>query len=108
MDGIVAGIPKKVHRPIADGIISGCKKDLNPKLMPDLHSVKPSATQSSEGVFGAGRTPQGVGNGKGGGAAPKKESVRHEAENNNQRDDEVDSGTKKGMMRKTARRPYEK
>jgi hypothetical protein len=106
MEGIVAGIPRKQHRPVADGIVSGCKKDMNPKLMPDLHKVQGSATQSSEGVFGAGRTPQGMGDGRGAKAAPKKESVRHEAENNNQRDDEVDSGTKKGMMRKTARRAY--
>ena len=106
MDGIVGGIPKKQHRAIADGIVSGCKKDMHPKLLPELHKVQPSATQSSEGVFGAGRTPQGMGDGRG--SAPKKESVRHEAENSNQRDDEVDSGTKKGMVRKTARRAYEK
>ena len=67
MDGIYAGIPKKMHKPIADGIVSGVKKDLAPSIRPVVCKVAPSATQSAVGVFGAGRTPEGDGNGKSGG-----------------------------------------
>jgi hypothetical protein len=80
---------------------------MNPKLMPDLHKVQGSATQSSEGVFGAGRTPQGMGDGKGGRAAPRQEKIRKEAENAHREESESED-TKKGMVRKTARRAYEK
>jgi hypothetical protein len=64
MDGIYTGIPRKMHRATADGIISGLAKDLRPNLKPDMCGVKPSATQFSAGVFGAGATPQGEGDGK--------------------------------------------
>lgn len=65
MDGIYAGLPKKMHKPIADGIVSGMKKDMAPSIRPVVCKVEPSATQSSVGVFGAGRTPEGDGDGKG-------------------------------------------
>ena len=67
MDGIVMGIPKRSHRPVVEGIVSGVPRAAHLKATPDLHKVTPSATQNSEGVFGAGRTPQGDGNGKTGG-----------------------------------------
>ena len=78
MDGIYTGIPRKMHRPTADGIVCGLHKDLKPNLKPDMHSVKPSATQFSAGVFGAGATPQGEGDGKKGGMkmAHKSESAK--------------------------------
>jgi hypothetical protein len=65
LEGIYTGIPRRQHKPIADGIVGGCKKDMNPKLVPELHKVAPSATQFSAGVYGAGATPQGDGDGKG-------------------------------------------
>ena len=65
LEGIYCGIPKKMSRPIADGITTGLKKDMKQSLNPDLVKVAPSATQVSVGVFGAGRTPQGDGDGKG-------------------------------------------
>jgi hypothetical protein len=67
MDGITPGIPKKMHKPIADGIVTGIKKDMAQSIQPMLTKCAPSATQSSVGVFGAGRTPEGDGNAKGGG-----------------------------------------
>ena len=67
MDGIVSGLPKKMHKPIADGIVVGIKKDMAPSIRPQVMKVAPSATQSAVGVFGAGRTPEGDGNAKGGG-----------------------------------------
>ena len=80
MDGIVMGIPKRSHKPIADGIVGGVPRKPHLKATPDLMKVTPSATQNAEGVFGAGRTPQGDGNGKSGGmksaasALPKRKA----------------------------------
>ena len=67
MDGIVRGLEHKKHRPVVDGIVTGVPRKAHLKDSPDLHKVSPSATQSSEGVFGAGRTPEGDGNAKMGG-----------------------------------------
>jgi len=92
MEGIVRGLEHKKHRPVVDGIVSGVPRKNHLKPDPELHRVQPSATQSSEGVFGAGRTPEGDGDGKSKGSM--KMSENH-------------SGTKKGMVRKTARRAYE-
>ena len=50
IDGIVSGL-------------SGSKYDASVKAT--LHTVKPSATQFSPGVFGAGRTIEGKGDAKG-------------------------------------------
>ena len=65
MEGIVRGLEHKKHRPVVDGIVSGVPRKSHLKPDPELHRVQPSATQSSEGVFGAGRTPEGDGDGKG-------------------------------------------
>jgi hypothetical protein len=92
MDGIVSGLEHKKHRPVVDGIVTGVPRKAHLRAAPEMHRVVPSATQSSEGVFGAGRTPEGDGNGKGG------MKLAHKAESN---------GTKKGMPRKTARKAYE-
>ena len=67
MEGIYSGLPRKMHRPIADGIVGGLKKDLNPSIRANETKVNPSATQFSAGVFGGGPTPQGDGDGKSGG-----------------------------------------
>jgi hypothetical protein len=67
MEGIYTGIPRKMHRPVADGIVSGLHKDMKPELKPEMTKCKPSATQFSIGVFGAGATPQGDGDGRSGG-----------------------------------------
>jgi hypothetical protein len=62
MDGIVKGLEHKRHRPVVDGIVCGVPRKAHLKASPDMMKVAPSATQSAEGVFGAGRTPQGDGN----------------------------------------------
>ena len=75
LDGIYTGLPKKMHRPIADGITTGLKKDMKQSLAPQTCKVAPSATQVSVGVFGAGATPQGEGDGRGG----SKMKLAHQA-----------------------------
>ena len=92
MDGILKGLEHKKHRPVVDGIVCGVPRKAHLKDSPDLHAVRPSATQFSEGVFGAGAKPEGDGDGKGG------RKMAHHAEGD---------GTKKGMPRKTARKAYE-
>ena len=67
MEGIYTGIPRKMHRPVADGIVGGLHKDMKPSVRANDVKVKPSATQYSAGVYGAGATPQGDGDGKSGG-----------------------------------------
>jgi hypothetical protein len=91
MEGIVKGLEHKKHRPVVDGIVTGVPRKAHLKDSPDLHKCSPSATQSSEGVFGAGRTPEGDGN-------AKHAKLAHHSEGD---------GTKKGMVRKTARKAYE-
>ena len=93
MDGIVRGLEHKKHRPVVDGIVTGVPRKAHLRAAPEMHKVVPSATQSSEGVFGAGRTPEGEGDAKHGGL-----KLAHKAEAD---------GTKKGMPRKTARKAYE-
>ena len=66
MEGIVSGLPKSSHKPVVDGIVTGLAKK-KPSLTPDLSTCKPSATRNAEGTFGAGRTPQGMGDGGNGG-----------------------------------------
>jgi hypothetical protein len=73
---------------IYQGDMSPYKK--NSGVIAGLNKTVPSATRFSEGVFGAGRTPEGMGDGSG----MKKAS-------------DADGSTKKGMPRKTARRAYE-
>jgi len=66
MEGIVSGIPRGMKKPMIDGIVSGLSYSKHdPSVKASLHTVKPSATQFSEGVFGAGRTIEGKGDGKG-------------------------------------------
>lgn len=62
MAGIVSGLEHKKHRPVVDGIVTGVPRKAHLKATPDMGKVTPSATQSAEGVFGAGRTPEGDGN----------------------------------------------
>jgi len=76
MEGIYTGIPRKMYRPVADGIVGGCTKDMNPSIKANNVKVAPSATQYSVGVFGAGATPQGDGDGRSGG----KMKMAHNAE----------------------------
>jgi hypothetical protein len=66
MAGIVPGIPKGMKKPMIDGIVSGlCNSKHDASVKESLHMVKPSATQFSPGVFGAGRTIEGKGDAKG-------------------------------------------
>jgi hypothetical protein len=93
MEGIIRGLEHHRHRPVADGIVCGVPRKAHLKDTPDMHKVRPSATQVSVGVFGAGRTPEGEGDARHGGM-----KLAHNAE---------PTGTKKGMLRKTSRRAYE-
>lgn len=66
MEGITPGIPRGMKKPMIDGIVSGLSYSKHDKSIKEsLHAVKPSATQFSAGVFGAGRTIEGKGDGKG-------------------------------------------
>mgnify|MGYP003654450525 CR=1 FL=1 len=56
MDGIVAGLPKRVNPPVVDGIIRGIGKGVKGSAM---SSVAASATRSDKGAFGAGAFPEG-------------------------------------------------
>ena len=67
LEGIYTGIPRKMNRPVADGIVCGISKDMKPSVKANDVKVSPSATQFSVGVFGAGATPQGDGDGRTGG-----------------------------------------
>jgi hypothetical protein len=61
IEGIYTGIPKKEHKPVADGIVQGLPLKKHSAVGPHTMSVRGSSTQYAAGVFGAGATPQGVG-----------------------------------------------
>lgn len=56
MDGIVAGLPKRVSPAIVDGIVRGISKGMKSST---VSSVQASATKSERGAFGAGQFPEG-------------------------------------------------
>jgi hypothetical protein len=56
MDGIVAGLPKRVNPAIVDGIIRGVPKGM---MSGAVGSVASSATKNEKGAFGAGNYPEG-------------------------------------------------
>lgn len=56
MDGIVAGLPKRVSPAIVDGIVRGISKGMKSSA---VSSVQTSATKSEKGAFGAGQFPEG-------------------------------------------------
>lgn len=56
MDGIVAGLPKRVSPAIVDGIVRGIPRGMKSSAM---SSVQASATPNSKGAFGAGNFPEG-------------------------------------------------
>ena len=56
MDGIVAGLPKRVNPAIVDGIVRGISKGSG---MGAVSTVAPSATKNDKGAFGAGVYPEG-------------------------------------------------
>lgn len=96
MDGVVRGIPKATKNPIVDGIVTGVPRAAKPPIAtPTEQAPGPCATMMprnsfGSGVFGEGaNVPRGHAGGKAMGAAEPK-------------------GTKKGEVRKTARRAYEK
>ena len=57
MDGIVAGLPKRVNPAIVDGIVRGIPRGTGMKSA--VSSCTPSATKNSRGAFGAGNFPEG-------------------------------------------------
>ena len=56
MDGIVAGLPKRVNPAIVDGIVRGIPKGVRGSA---LSSVQASSTKNEKGAFGAGNFPEG-------------------------------------------------
>lgn len=77
MQGIVTGLAKNMKKPIADGIVSGIQKKKESKMNPDVMKCTPSPTKFGQGVFGAGATPQGQGDGTtGSGAVNMKKQPR--------------------------------
>jgi hypothetical protein len=67
MPGIYPGCARGSMKPAIDGIVTGIPyaKNVNSNVKSVLEMAKPSATQFSPGVFGAGRTIQGKGDAKG-------------------------------------------
>ena len=56
MDGIVAGLPKRVSPAIVDGIVRGIPKGAAGSA---VSTCTPSATKNTKGAFGAGNFPEG-------------------------------------------------
>ena len=56
MDGIVAGLPKRVNPPIVDGIFRGVERGVKGSAM---STVAASATRADKGAFGSGIFPEG-------------------------------------------------
>jgi hypothetical protein len=72
MPGIVVGVLKGTMKPVVDGIVCGVPRPKSESAVPDTMSVAPGATKMNTDTFGAGLTPQGVGNmSKGKGAKGK-------------------------------------
>lgn len=59
MPGIVTGTPRKVCKPVVDGIYTGVKKEGDTKVGSDIKGVKASATKNSVGQFGGFSAPEG-------------------------------------------------
>jgi hypothetical protein len=58
MAGIVRGTPRKSHKPVVDGIVSGVRKMMDPKVGSDIKNVKASATKNAVGQFGGFSGPE--------------------------------------------------
>jgi len=56
MDGIVAGLPKRVSPAIVDGVVRGIPKGMKSAA---VSSVQSSATKNDKGSFGSGNFPEG-------------------------------------------------
>jgi hypothetical protein len=56
MDGIVAGLPKRVSPPVVDGIFRGIARGVRGGA---VSSVASSATKTDKGAFGSGLFPEG-------------------------------------------------
>jgi hypothetical protein len=56
MDGIVAGLPKRVSPAIVDGVVRGIPKGMKSAA---ISSVQSSATKNDKGSFGSGNFPEG-------------------------------------------------
>jgi hypothetical protein len=56
MDGIVAGLPKRVNPAIVDGIVRGISKGVKGN---GVSTVQASATRNEKGAFGSGNFPEG-------------------------------------------------
>ena len=58
MAGIVTGTPRKVFKPVVDGIFCGVRKEPDTKIGSDIKGVKPSATKHSLGQYGGFNGPE--------------------------------------------------
>jgi len=59
MEGIVAGVPKRILPVVIDGIVRGIPKYSDRSLDPETMRVKPSATRDDMASFGSGNFAQG-------------------------------------------------
>ena len=93
MDGVVRGVPKRTMNPIVDGIVTGIPRVAKPPIAtPTEKPPGPCATGVPRNAFGSGIFQEGAG--------PKPKGYTHGVKK--------EEGTKKGEVRKTARRAYEK
>lgn len=58
MEGIVAGLTKRVSPPVVDGIHRGIARRQHGSMMGQVSGVKSSATTNTVGAFGAGNFPE--------------------------------------------------
>jgi hypothetical protein len=94
MPGVYRGVPKHSTKPIVDGIVSGIPRRAHvPAATPTEAAPGSSATHVPKAAFGSGIFQEGAG------------PVGH---GKSSREPPAHSGTKKGEVRKTARRAYEK
>ena len=62
LPGIVTGISRNTVKPVIDGITCGVPRKKKEETIPDTLAVPAGATKMETDTFGAGATPQGLGN----------------------------------------------
>lgn len=108
MAGIVRGVEKRTMRPIVDGIVSGLARKAKPSAATPTESCMASATKIPHAAFGSGVYGEGAGRPGRHSAEPEKEKKARGRPKKEADSEKEEEGTKKGMMRKTARKAFEK
>ena len=104
MPGIVRGVEKRTMRPVVDGIVSGIPRKAVPSAATPTETCHASATKVPHASFGSGIFGEGAGQPARHSAEPEKKGRGRPKKAEAAEGD----GTKKGEMRKTARKAYEK